>query len=213
MPAATPTPPAALEDEAATETTEVVITGTGFSGICAAIQLQRAGITDFLLLERSDGVGGVWRDNTYPGAACDIPSHLYCFSFEPNPDFSRVFSPQAEILAYLNRCADKYGLRSRIRFGADTELSEWSDRDGCWTMRCSDGRLFRSRFSVVGAGPLKTPRWPAVPGADTYGGALVHSSQWPADGLAVMAGKRVAVVGTGASAVQIVPELDRKSVV
>ena len=181
--------------------------GSGFSGLAAAIQLQKAGIASFIIAERGPALGGTWRDNTYPGAACDIPSHLYSLASDPNPGFSRVYSPQPEIRAYLEAIADRHGLRPRLRLNADVRRCAWDEDTATVAWECADGRRLRGRFAVVAAGPLKDPKWPDIQGLATFQGDLIHSCRWPAGGLAAVAGKRVAVVGTGASAIQIIPEV------
>ncbi|KAI8467539.1 MAG: hypothetical protein J3K34DRAFT_523626 [Monoraphidium minutum] len=189
------------------EAAEVVIIGSGFSGLGAAVQLLKARVTSLVILERAAAPGGTWRDNAYPGAACDIPSHLYCFSFAPNPRFSRVYPGQQEIYDYLQSVAAKHGLLPKIRFGADVRKCAWDGATATYALECADGRRFRGRFAVFGAGPLKDPKWPDIPGLDSFGGALIHSCRWPpgADRLAPLRGKRVAIIGTGASAAQIIP--------
>lgn len=187
------------------EEVEVVIVGTGFSGLCMAILLKQAGITSHVLLEKADRVGGTWRENSYPGAACDVPSHLYSFSFEPNPDWTRAFSPQAEILAYLERVADKYGVRPAIRFGAAVVSADHDDATGRWTVRCADGRVFVARALVLGNGALHVPAYPDIPGLASFTGACFHSAKW--DHGHDLRGRKVAVIGTGASAIQMVPQI------
>ena len=183
----------------------ILILGAGFAGIGMAIRLKQAGIDDFTILEASGRVGGTWRDNAYPGAACDIESHLYSFSFEPNPSWSRMFAPQAEILAYLERCVEKYGLGPHIRLGAAAKGAAFDDRTGHWNVLTSQGDTVRARVVVSGTGPLSQPSMPDIAGLDSFGGRAFHSSRWAHD--FSLEGKRVAVVGTGASAIQIVPEL------
>jgi cation diffusion facilitator CzcD-associated flavoprotein CzcO len=188
------------------DTDHVLIVGAGFAGLGMAIRLKQAGIHDFTVLERSDRLGGVWRDNTYPGIACDIPSHLYSYSFEPNPDWSRLFAPQEEILAYLERCADKYGVREHIRFGTGVTGAFFDERSGLWAVQTSRGSTLTARVLVSGSGhALTQPVYPDVPGRDRFRGATMHSSRW--DHTGSLAGKTVAVVGTGASAIQIVPSI------
>src|SRR5262245_39652217 len=134
-----------------------VIVGAGFSGIAAGIGLRRAGIRDFVILEKAHGVGGTWRDNTYPGATCDIPSHLYSYSFEPNPSWSRAYGGQPEILAYLEHCATKYGLRPHLELGARVVAAEYDDDSATWTVRTHDGRAFVARALILGNGALHLP--------------------------------------------------------
>ncbi len=183
----------------------VVIVGSGFSGLAAAVMLQRAGIHSFTILEKADRVGGTWRDNTYPGAACDVPSHLYSYSFAPNPRWSRTYGNQAEILAYLERCADRFGLRRHIRFGAEVTAASFDEPTGTWTVHLGGGGSLPARALVLGNGALHLPSYPAIPGLERFEGARFHSSAW--DHGFDLRGKRVAVIGTGASAIQFVPEI------
>jgi cation diffusion facilitator CzcD-associated flavoprotein CzcO len=183
----------------------IVIVGTGFAGLGMAIRLKRAGIHDFVVLEQADGVGGTWRANHYPGAACDVESHLYSFSFAPNAGWSRRFAPQAEILAYLERCTDDYGIRPHIRFGTAVRSARFDDRRGTWTIETSDGRRLEARAIVTGCGGLSRPAYPQIPGLDDFSGPMFHTARW--DDAAKLAGKRVGVIGTGASAIQVVPAI------
>ncbi|MBY4721949.1 MULTISPECIES: flavin-containing monooxygenase [Burkholderia] len=182
-----------------------IIIGAGFAGIGMAIALQRAGIHDFAIVERSHDVGGVWRDNRYPGAACDVPSHLYSFSFEPNPAWSRVFAPQPEIHAYLQHCARKYGLARYLRFGAEVTHARYDEAAALWRVTLADGTTLSAAVLVSGTGQLSRPALPDLPGIDTFRGRAFHSAHWDHD--YSLAGKRVAVVGTGASAIQFVPAI------
>lgn len=188
-----------------TQTASVLIVGAGFAGLGTAIRLMQNGIEDFVILERSDRVGGTWRDNTYPGAACDIPSVLYSYSFAPNPQWSRAYSGGGEILRYIEGLIGKYGLRSHIRFGANVTALDFDEDTGTWTADTESGATFTARTAVLAAGPLANASWPDIRGLDSYTGYKIHSARWDHD--YDMAGKRVAVVGTGASAVQIIPEL------
>lgn len=170
------------------------------------IELQRRGV-DFLILEKADDIGGTWRDNTYPGCACDVPSHLYSFSFEPKATWNKLFSPQPEILDYLRGVADKHGLLRHIRFGSQVERAHWDDDEFRWHVFTTTGQEFCAQFLISGAGALHIPRLPDIDGRDDFAGAAFHSAQW--DHSIDLTGKRVAVIGTGASAIQIVPELVR----
>ncbi len=183
----------------------VLIIGAGFAGMGLAIQLQRAGIRDFLLLEKASDLGGTWRDNRYPGAACDVPSHLYSFSFEPKTDWSRKFAPQAEIFAYQQHCADKYQLRPRIRFNCEVVSAVFDAEAGLWQVSCSDGETFSAQALVTACGQLNRPLLPRIPGLDSFKGEAFHSARWNAE--YDLAGKRVAVIGTGASAIQFIPQI------
>jgi cation diffusion facilitator CzcD-associated flavoprotein CzcO len=188
-----------------TERFKVVIVGTGFSGLGQAIQLERAGIRDYVILEKAGEVGGTWRDNSYPGCACDVQSHMYSFSYEQNPDWSRSFSAQPEIFEYLKGVADKYRLREKIRFGVELTGAHWDERERRWTATTKDGREFVTQFLVSGVGGLHIPQVPELPGIAEFKGQTWHSAQWNHE--YDLRGKRVAVVGTGASAVQFVPKI------
>lgn len=181
------------------ERLSVVIIGAGFGGIGMAIRLKRAGVRDVVVLEKAASLGGTWRDNTYPGAACDVPSHLYSFSFERKTDWSRRFPPQDEILDYLRHCADKYDIAPR--FG--TEVTEAVYDDGHWRIRTADGDELTARALITACGQLNRPAFPDIP--SDFTGTSFHSARWN-HGYDV-AGKRVAVIGTGASAIQFVPHL------
>ncbi|HEV7148387.1 MAG TPA: NAD(P)/FAD-dependent oxidoreductase [Pedococcus sp.] len=183
----------------------VVIVGTGFSGLGMAIRLAQRGEQDFLLLEKAQDVGGTWRDNRYPGCACDVPSRLYSFSFDQNPTWSRDFAPASEIWAYLQGVADRYAVRDRIAFGADLRSAVFDDQARRWSLTAADGRAWTCDALVLGVGALHEPRLPDIPGLDSFAGQLMHTAQWPEqDGLD---GLRVGVVGTGASSVQLLPEV------
>jgi cation diffusion facilitator CzcD-associated flavoprotein CzcO len=185
-----------------------VIVGAGFSGLAAGIQLKRAGIQDFVILEKADRVGGTWRENTYPGAACDVPSHLYSYSFEPNPNWSRAYGGQAEILAYLEHCADKYGLRPHLKFGQHVDDARFDEASGTWQLATATGERFEARALLLGNGALHIPALPEIEGLKTFRGKQFHSARW--DHAYDVTGKRVAVIGTGASAIQFVPEIAPK---
>jgi cation diffusion facilitator CzcD-associated flavoprotein CzcO len=184
-------------------TVDHVIVGAGFAGLCAAIKLQEDGETDFVVLEKGADVGGTWRDNTYPGATCDVPSQLYSFSFA-SFDWPSSYSPQPEIQAYVKQVADRSGTLDRFVFDTAVEDAAWDDETQRWTVRTS-GDTWVSRTLVVGAGGLSAPRIPEIEGIETFQGEIFHSARW--DHGVDLAGKRVAVIGTGASAIQIVPEL------
>ncbi|MDH4581340.1 NAD(P)/FAD-dependent oxidoreductase [Pseudomonas sp. BN415] len=186
----------------------VLIIGAGFGGLGLAIQLQKAGIQDFLILEKGSEVGGTWRDNSYPGAACDVPSHLYSFSFEPKTDWSRKYAPQAEIFAYQRHCADKYGLHRHIRFGCEVAGAEFDEASGTWQVQTCTGERFHARALVSACGQLNRPAWPRISGLDGFKGELFHSAGWNHG--YPLEGKRVAVIGTGASAIQFVPQIAPK---
>ncbi len=170
-----------------------------------AIRLKQSGLRDFVVLEEADEVGGTWRDNRYPGAACDVQSHLYSFSFEPNPGWTRQFAPQAEILEYLVRCTAKYGIRDHLRLRARVVGARFDDRDGLWIIETSDGGTLAARVLVSACGGLSRPAWPKLRGLETFEGSCFHSARWPSS--FSVKGKSVAVIGTGASAIQIVPSI------
>lgn len=182
---------------------EVAIVGAGFGGLGTAIRLKQSGLTDFVVLERAGALGGVWRDNAYPGAACDVQSHLYSFSFALNPDWTRSYSGQAEIWAYLERCAREFDLLPAIRFNHPVEAAVW-DPAGHWRLQTPHGEL-RARVLVMATGALSEPAVPDLPGLEQFAGPAFHSARWPAD--LDLSGRSVAVVGTGASAVQFVPAI------
>jgi cation diffusion facilitator CzcD-associated flavoprotein CzcO len=183
---------------------DVAIVGAGFSGIGMAVRLLQAGISDIVVLERADEVGGTWRDNTFPGAACDIPSDLYSFSFAPNPEWTRVFPPQGEILAYLRDVAERFGVTPKIRFGTELERADWDEKGRMWRLTTSTGDV-SARVLVSASGPFVDPTWPEIPGLSSFAGAQFHSARW--DHSVDLSGRRVAVIGTGASAIQLVPEV------
>ncbi len=186
------------------EHVKVVIAGAGFSGLAMANRLKERGRGDFVVLERAAEVGGVWELNTYPGCTCDVPSHLYSLSFAPNPHWSHTYSPQPEIREYLRATADRFGLRPHIRTGVAVQSATWSERDSRWTLETSAGPYTCEVFISAG-GPLTEPSWPDVPGLDRFEGTLMHSARWDHD--LDLRGKRVASVGTGASAIQYVPRI------
>lgn len=186
---------------------DTVIIGSGFSGLGAAIRLSQDGKTDFIVLERGSTVGGTWRDNTYPGAACDVPSQLYSYSFALNPDWSRSFSTQPEIQRYIISVAEKYGVLDKHIFGCDVEEARWNDDDARWEIQTSQGN-FTANVVVPAVGALCEPALPNIDGIDKFEGEVFHSARWNHD--TDLTGKRVAVIGTGASAIQIVPAIAAK---
>src|SRR5689334_4715082 len=177
-----------------------VIIGAGFAGLCAAIKLEEDGERDFVVLEKGRDVGGTWRDNTYPGATCDVPSQLYSYSFA-SYDWPRSYSPQPDIQAYIKEVAEASGTLDRFVFDTPLEHASWDDDRQRWTVRTPTG-TWVSRTLIVGAGGLSEPRLPEIDGIETFQGELFHSARWDHD--VDLAGKRVAVIGTGASAIQIV---------
>lgn len=184
---------------------EVLIIGAGSSGICMGVQLKDAGVNDFLILDKASGVGGTWYHNTYPGASCDVQSHLYSFSFEPKLDWSKPFGGQAEILQYLNHCTDKYGLRERIRFNTEVVSTTWDDDSQTWTTIIGTGDAITSRVVVSALGMFNNIVWPSIKGRETFSGESFHSARWDHD--CDLRGKKVGVIGIAASAIQFVPEI------
>jgi cation diffusion facilitator CzcD-associated flavoprotein CzcO len=188
-----------------TTTTRIAIVGAGHSGICMGMQLKRAGIDDFVILEKSATLGGTWRDNTYPGASCDAPSFLYSFSFAQKTDWSRRFAWQPELLAYSVECAVQAGLLPHCRFGSEVTAARFDDARNLWRIEPAGGATVEAQFLVTGVGQLHRPSVPAIPGRDSFRGTQFHSARW--DHSADLAGKRIAVIGNAASAVQFVPQI------
>lgn len=182
----------------------IAIVGSGFAGLGMAIKLKQESIEDFVILERADGLGGTWRDNTYPGCGCDVPSHLYSFSFAPNPGWSRTFSRQPEIWEYLRAVSRRYGIDPHIRYRHEVTGAQWDAQAERWEVQTSAGPL-TADILIAGPGPLSDPKLPDIPGIESFAGEMFHSARWkhsyPLDG------KRVGVIGTGASAIQFVPEI------
>ncbi len=183
---------------------EVAIIGAGLGGIGMAIALRRAGIDDFVLLERASDIGGTWRDNRYPGLTVDIPAQAYQFSYELKPDWSRVFATGAEVKSYIEQCADRYDLRGRIRLRSEVRSRTWDEDAQLWRLELPDESL-SARFVISAIGAFVNPRQPAIEGLDSFAGSVLRSAAW--DASVPLEGKRIAVVGTGASAIQIVPEI------
>ena len=182
---------------------EQIIVGAGFSGLCLGIKLKEAGMDNFIILDRNRHIGGTWYDNDYPGAACDVESHLYSFSFEPKADWSREFGPQGEILRYMEHCAEKYKLIPHIRLNTSVEKGVFDETNGLWTVTARGGDKFTARILLNCSGGLSEPALPQIKGLDTFTGKVFHSARW--DKSFDPKGKNVAVIGTGASAIQIVP--------
>jgi cation diffusion facilitator CzcD-associated flavoprotein CzcO len=184
---------------------EVIVVGAGFAGIGAGIELKRAGIEDFVLLERACDIGGTWRDNTYPGLAVDIPSFTYSFAFEPKPDWSRVYAPGPEIKAYADHCADKYDIRRHVRLNSTVAKAEFNPEACLWQVTLGDGATLTGRYLLSCQGALTTPSTPAFEGMGDFEGVTMHTARW--DHEQELRGKRVAVIGTGATALQLIPEI------
>jgi cation diffusion facilitator CzcD-associated flavoprotein CzcO len=188
---------------------DVGVIGSGVSSICLGVQLRQAGITNFALFEKSDQLGGTWHDNTYPGAACDVPSHLYSYSFEMRHDWPRRFSGQSEILTYINHCADKFLLRRHLFLNTEITSARFQEHQGLWKIMTATGKHYYARILVSGMGQLNMPNIPEIPGLEQYAGHSFHSARWDHD--LDLKGKKVAVVGTGASAIQFVPEIAKQA--
>lgn len=193
-----------LHSDASVRRARIVIIGGGFSGIGMAVRLRQQGITDFVILERASAIGGTWRDNSYPGCACDVQSVLYSFSFAPNPDWSRTYSQQPEIWAYLQRCVRDFDVGRHIVFDANVTSAAWDDDAQQWTVTTTEQRWLAD-VVVMASGPLSDPVMPSIDGLELFAGTTFHSSRW--DHACDLRGKRVAVIGTGASAIQFVPKI------
>lgn len=186
-------------------TYDQLIIGSGFAGLCAAIKLKEQGENNFVILERNDWLGGTWYDNHYPGAACDVESHLYSFSFEPNPNWSRQFSPQQEILKYMEHCAEKYDLYKHLQYNTTVTQATFDEAKGIWNVSADGGQNFSARSIISCSGGLSQPMFPDIKGIDSFKGTMFHSAKWEKKFDAE--GKTLAVIGTGASAIQIVPTI------
>lgn len=184
---------------------EVAVVGAGFGGLTVARRLAEDGVDDVVLFERDEGVGGTWRANSYPGAACDVPSHLYSLSFAPNPSWSSAYAGQPEILAYVEACYDRFDVRRKVRPGTEIVAGAWSDDDGCWQLVDHDGGRWQAGVLVSAIGLFNAPKVPPIAGIEEFEGVAFHSARWDHDH--DLAGRRVAVVGTGASAIQVVPAI------
>ena len=183
---------------------DVLVVGAGFSGLGAAIRLTQQGFDDLVVVERGRDVGGTWRDNSYPGAACDVPSHLYSYSFALNPDWSRAFSPQGEIYDYIRRVTHEAGVRDKIRFGVEVTAVDYDEARGRWAVQTSAGE-YDARVVVLGVGALCEPKLPEIDGIADFAGDVFHTARW--DHSVPLADRRVAVIGTGASSIQVVPSI------
>ena len=199
------TEPASPSANSAVTHVDVLIVGAGFSGLCMGIKLLEAGMNSFLIIEKSQDIGGTWWDNRYPGCACDIPSHLYSFSFAPSTEWTRMYPGQQEIHDYLKRCVQHYALAPYLRLNTRFREAVWDESEGVWNATVGDGTLIRARVLVSGMGALHVPHYPELQGLDCFQGPAFHSSAW--EHSVDLAGKNVAVVGTGASAIQFVPQI------
>ncbi len=190
-----------------TDTTvhDAAIIGAGFGGMGAAIQLGRLGFTDLVILEREDDLGGTWHVNRYPGLAVDIPSSTYSYSFEPNPHWSRLYAPGEELKKYASHVADKYDLRTLMRFNSVVEGAVWDAENEHWTVNVAGGERLHARYLLTATGFLSQPKMPDIPGIETFAGKVIHTTKW--DDSYDLAGKKAAVIGTGATAVQLIPEI------
>ncbi len=186
----------------------IAIIGTGFGGLGLAIRLKQSGLNDITLFEKASDVGGVWRDNTYPGAACDVPSHLYSFSFEQDRGWENRFGKAKEIHNYLRHCADKYEIRPHIRFNTEITGADFDESRGLWLVKTAVGEVIEAEILVSAVGQLSLPAYPKLKGLDSFKGKAFHSAKWDHD--YDLTGKRVAVIGTGASAIQFVPEIAKQ---
>ncbi|MFZ5668728.1 MAG: flavin-containing monooxygenase [Pseudomonadota bacterium] len=184
---------------------DAIIIGAGFGGLCAAIKLNEAGFGRIAALEKGDRIGGTWRENTYPGACCDVPSRLYSYSFALNPDWSRAYSPHDEIRAYMERTADRFGVSGCFRFGAEVETAVWDETAGLWTVTLKGGETLSAPVLVSALGQLNKPSFAGIPGREAFRGECWHSARWRHD--VDLTGKTVGCIGAGASAIQYIPEI------
>jgi cation diffusion facilitator CzcD-associated flavoprotein CzcO len=184
---------------------QVVIAGAGFAGIGMAIRLKQSGIHDFVVLEKDTDLGGTWRDNTYPGCACDVPSHLYSFSYEQNPGWSRFFAPQDEIWDYLRHCVDRYAIAPHLRYRHEMTGARYVEEAGAWIVEVNGSQSMTCRVLIAGLGALHIPSVPMLKGLEDFQGTAFHSADW--DHQYDLTGRRVAVIGTGASSVQFIPKI------
>ena len=184
---------------------DTLVIGSGFSGLCMAVKLQEAGQTDFLILEKAAEEGGTWRENTYPGAACDVQSHLYSYSFAANPGWTHVFSPWHEILEYIQNTSRQYGIKQKIQFNSEMQKADFDEATGIWTVTLKNGQSQQAHNLVLGTGPLHVPNIPNIPGLENFKGEVFHSAKWNHD--LNLSDKNVVSIGTGGSAIQYVPEL------
>ncbi len=186
----------------------IAIIGSGFSGLCMGIHLKKAGMRAFTIYEKADRLGGTWRENTYPGAACDVPAFLYCFSFEQKTDWTRKWAPQEEILAYMDHCAEKYGILPHVRFNTEIESAIFDADAALWRLRARSGEEIEAEVLVPAVGQLSRPKVPDIPGLDDFGGEVFHSARWNHD--VDLRGRCAAVIGNAASAIQLIPEVAKQ---
>ncbi|MCB9032771.1 MAG: NAD(P)/FAD-dependent oxidoreductase [Chitinophagales bacterium] len=191
-----------------TYNTDILIIGTGFGGICMGIKLKEANNNNFIMLERDPELGGTWYANTYPGAECDVHSHLYQYSFEPNPNWKKMFGTQEEILEYTNHCVDKYNLRPNVHLSAEVNHAQYNEEDGTWTLKTKQGKTYHANKVIIAGGGLSRIAFPDIKGINSFKGEKFHSAQWNHD--YDYSNKRVAIIGSGASAIQIVPAIAKK---
>ncbi|MBT7625369.1 MAG: NAD(P)/FAD-dependent oxidoreductase, partial [Proteobacteria bacterium] len=184
---------------------EIVIVGSGFSGIGAAIELKRIGIHDFVILEKANDLGGTWRDNTYPGLTVDVASTSYSYGFAPKFDWSRLYAPGGEVKAYADECALKFGIREHIDFGRQVKCSRYDQSANLWETTLESGEVYSSTYLVSATGLFGPPKLPEIDGIESFSGHIMHTGQW--DHSYDFKGKRAAVIGTGATAIQVIPEL------
>jgi cation diffusion facilitator CzcD-associated flavoprotein CzcO len=192
-----------------TDPLHVLVIGAGLSGVCLGYHLRRAAITDFRIVEAAESVGGTWHHNTYPGLVCDVPSHLYCYSFRPNPDWSHVYSPGPEIRQYVETCVDEFGLRDDIVLSCRVDRLDFDEESGRWRVSFADGSGLVARHVIRATGGLHVPKWPDIPGRDDFGGHVMHTARWNHD--LDLDGLRIGVIGNGASSVQVVPQLAERA--
>ena len=191
-----------------TQRLDVVIVGAGFGGIAAAIQLNRLGYNNIVILDREDDLGGTWHVNRYPGLTVDVPATTYSYWFEPNPYWSRLFAPGAELKRYAEHVADKYNVRRYMRFNTIVEGARWDEDAQVWEVTLTSGETLSTRFLISATGLLSQPRLPDIPGIDTFTGRIVHTARW--DDSSSFNGHRTAIIGTGSTAVQVIPELAKE---
>ena len=184
---------------------QIAIIGSGFAGLLLGIKLKQSGIDSFTIYEKADRLGGTWRDNVYPGAACDVPAPLYSYSFEPKADWTKKYAEQPEILGYLEHCAVKYGLLPHLRFGVEITEAKFDQATASWQLRSATGESIEARILISACGQLNRPAYPDIPSLQSFSGLTFHSARWPKD--VALSERRIAVIGTGASAIQFVPRV------